>query len=78
MRYPTHVVIDLRDGYTWAKDTNGKPLTEKTATEMAAKWNAEMKEEARTFIVAYITPTDSVAFLTATAKALKLERRSHG
>src|SRR5581483_12449060 len=48
---PTHVVVDTRDGYTWAKDGHGQPLTEETAAQMAQAYNDEMKPEYRTYQV---------------------------
>lgn len=48
---PGAVVVDTRDGFTWAKDSAGQPFTPAAAREMAAKFNGEMQPEHRTFKV---------------------------
>ena len=48
---PEAVVVDDRDGYTWAKGADGKPFTAATATAYAAKLNAECKPGHQTYAV---------------------------
>jgi hypothetical protein len=38
---PTHMVVNARDGYVCAYDHEGRPLTEETAREVAARRNAD-------------------------------------
>lgn len=52
---PTAAVIDLRDGYTWPKDGNGKPLDVESATRMADVWNMERKPGHKTYAVAKVS-----------------------
>lgn len=47
----SHVVVDTRDGHTWAKDAAGQLLTLDTARGMADRYNAECKPEHRTYAV---------------------------
>jgi hypothetical protein len=47
--YPTHVVVDTRDGFTWARDGDGTPFTEGTARAFTAQRNAELAEPGRTY-----------------------------
>jgi len=68
MILPTHVVIDLADGWTWSKDGDGNPFTETEAHRFCDILNDERKPEHRTFIVATVTPLRSPEFLTVLAR----------
>lgn len=46
---PTHVVVDTRDGYTWAFDADAKPFTYHTASKFADVRNSERKPETPPF-----------------------------
>jgi hypothetical protein len=54
MRYPSHVVVDTRDAYTWAFDLEGKKFTETTARRFAAERNEDYPE--RTYQVFKLEP----------------------
>jgi hypothetical protein len=68
MKMPTHIVIDTRDGWTWARDVDGHPFTETTATLYAALLNDNSKPEYRTYIVAVVTPVMSPELTQALVK----------
>lgn len=65
---PTHIVVDLQDGWVFAKDADGRHFTEATATHFAATRNNEMKDEFRTYVVASVTPVESPEYLAALAQ----------
>jgi hypothetical protein len=48
---PTHVVVDTRDGMTWAVGEDGQPMIEATAGRFAVKRNSELPPERRTYRV---------------------------
>lgn len=53
---PGAVVVDTRDGFTWAKDDLGIPLTPATARALADKFNADMDRERQTYQVYRLMP----------------------
>lgn len=68
MRLPTHIVIDVSDGWVFARDHNGKLFTENTAKHFAAARNNEVEDEFRTYVVAAVTPLRSAEYLAALAQ----------
>jgi len=52
---PTHVVVDTRDGYTFARDHRGALFTAETAREMADLRDAELHRDFRTYKVFALT-----------------------
>jgi len=48
---PTHVVVDTRDGHTWAVGEDGQPMVEATAGRFAARRNSELPRERQTYRV---------------------------
>ena len=68
MMMPTHIVIDTRDGWTWARDRDGHPFTEATATTFRDLLNGDLKPERRTFIMAAVVPVMSRELTAALVK----------
>lgn len=68
MKIPTHIVVDMQDGWVFAKDHNGNLFTEHTAKSFVDTRNDEMKDEHRTYIMATVTPQRSPEYLTALAQ----------
>jgi hypothetical protein len=68
MRMPTHIVIDTRDGWTWARDRNGNPFTEGTATVFRNLLNDSGNTEGRTYVMAAVTPVMSRELMAAIVK----------
>lgn len=48
---PTHVVVDVSDGYTYSRDAKGIPFTLETATAFADERNGMSKSHAQTYRV---------------------------
>lgn len=48
---PTHVVVDVSDGYTYSRDRANRPFTLETATAFADERNGMSKPHARTYRV---------------------------
>lgn len=67
MRMPTHIVIDLRDGWTWSRDKEDVPFTEQAAKAFAAQMNSDQNEN-RTCVVAAVTPLLSHELLMTIAR----------
>jgi hypothetical protein len=62
---PTHIVIDTRDGWTWARDRDGNPFTEETATTFYHQMNDDSRFDHRTYIMAAVTPVMSKELMAA-------------
>lgn len=68
MRMPTHIVIDLHDGFVFARDAGNYLFTEQTATQFTKERNDEMKPEHRSYIVAAVTPLMSPELMAASIR----------
>lgn len=55
---PTHVVVDTRDGHTWATGEDGKPMVAATAGRFAVKLNDELPRKRQTYRVFALVPAD--------------------
>lgn len=60
MKYPTHVVVDTIDGYTWAKDMRGESFTQLTATGFARAMNQTRKPGHKTYALFRLVPEYSL------------------
>jgi hypothetical protein len=65
MNIPTHIVIDTKDGFVFARDHGGHGFTEATATQFANLRNSELPSERRTYVVATVTPVMSPELMAA-------------
>ena len=77
-RYPTRVVVDTQDGYTFAKGSDGELFDQATAEAFASARDAEMKPEYRTYqVFALVRPprpsTPSGTATSTTADPHRLE-----
>jgi hypothetical protein len=68
MRMPTHIVIDTRDGWTWARDRDGHPFTETTATTFRDAMNEVANPAKRTYVMAAVVPVMSPELTAALAQ----------
>lgn len=58
MTQPTHVVVDTRDGHTWAVGEDGQPMNAATAGRFAVRRNDELPRERQTYRVFHLVPDD--------------------